>query len=463
MFIQSELLKLFSESEAGGAEFFRFLAENKITVLSRGNNKLYKVEPHLGGESYVLKLEKRLAGPELPEEILKLGALKDSILPYGAKRQCVIPGQSATFNIVTTPFFTGKDLLSRIVDDRSNDLKRLRDAAAIYEQMAGILLSIQAEHFIFPDMKNSNWLISEDNRLHISDTKSFLSADRDHNTVQIDQVFRITNTKFIHTREFLPPEFDQVFVRKQKPISIDKMHAHLLGLNLYQCMTICDDADVAKLKRNMNNPILNSSNTSRRLKYLIEHLLIEDPTERMSLAEAQKFLHRLAVFPEEAFLNKNEICEQLLADLEKNYQYANYDPHIHQFGMDMQKRLREAFLQGNMDELENIHQKLRDTINQQQKAFEIKNIIAEFKAKAGFFTIGMRKKAQNIENAMALVPLDKRADIMKADCAEGYEVKRALSQHRLFTLFRAKPQEGEMGHEEKAAKSYKRAKNAMSR
>lgn len=454
--IADKLSTLYLPDEQGGLSFRTFLDNNQITNLSNINNKLFKIQPINGAAPYILKMESREAGPELPEEMLRNGPLKSIILPSGAKRQCV--AGEKTYNISTIPFCDGRDLFTFIKTQQFNQPACLRDIFTIYSQMVTVLLTMQENHIVFPDMKNTNWLISTDNQLFISDTKSFLTANPEDNTLLRDLVCQTTNGNFLHSVNFLPPEVKSVFCQDGRPISIDKIHAYILGLNMYQYLVACSDNEVVATRRNMADPVFSSSGLGQGLREMIERLLEIYPETRMSLVDAQTQLKSLLLLSN----NKLQECDALISRLETDYQYGVYDTPMKDFLTRMRIRLRPIGGNSiNYGELDTIYQELTVELTRQQQTIPIKQIISAFKERAGFFTIGMRKKAHNIENAMAQVPVEKRAEIMKQNCVEGFTVRSALSQHRLFTLFRSKPQGNTELSIEKAAKSYQVVRASM--
>lgn len=455
--IRFRLQALDDSHDPDAAPFKIFLSNNKITMLSGSNNKLFKIEPNDGAEPYILKMEKREAGPELPEEMLRNGPLKGIILPSGAKRQCV-KGEE-TYNISTISFCKGRDILTLIEDQQSDQPARLRDVLTIYRQMLTVLLIMQDNHIAFSDMKNSNWLISPDNQLLISDTKSFLTANSADNTLLRDTVYQTTKDKFVHSVAFRAPEVKLKFDQAGEAISIDKMHAYMLGLNMYQYLVACDDNGISGSKRNMADPVFRESTLGQFLGEMVQRLLDPNPATRMSLIEAQDGLKEALLLPNQKF----QACKALISKLENEYQYGSNDVHMRHFMVRMRDRLLTTVVDDTIDTvaLDEIQKELTDALASQQKAVKIKQIISAFKQNAGIFTIGMRKKAYNIEVAMAQVPVEKRADIMHQHCAEGLAVRSALSQHRLFTLFRAKPQGDSELPVEKAAKSYQAARAVM--
>ena len=60
------------------------------------------------------------------------------------------------------------------------------------------------------------------------------------------------------------------------------------------------------------------------------------------------------------------------------------------------------------------------------------DIIQSFHDRARFYTIGMKAKAERIERAILMTPINERHDIMKSQTPEALNVQKALASHRFF-------------------------------
>lgn len=74
-------------------------------------------------------------------------------------------------------------------------------------------------------------------------------------------------------------------------------------------------------------------------------------------------------------------------------------------------------------------------LDQQKIADEVKQVIQKYRNEKGYFTIGMRSKANRIESALCAIPIEQRGKIMDDAYIEGLRVQLAIASPRLFTFF----------------------------
>lgn len=284
--------KIYQEDEPGAGVFQAFLEDNCISFLGGSNSKNFKITPLNGGEPYVLKVENRLGVPCEAEQHLRTHSLSKTLSSVSISRQTCyekIPNiKYGSRNLLVTEFFHGGDI--------ENYRKSVKDshissALNIYHQMASILQGIQNDSGVFPDMKNSNWLVDVDGTLKIADSKSFLFTYGD--TLNLQRLeprgYFLTDTR--HLR---PPEVWQAL--GGTPCSADKMHAFMLGKNLYQYLTACDEKylldknDASMLDF---SSVQFKSQSGKELKLLNEGLVKPLPLQRISVQEAKDKLAKL--------------------------------------------------------------------------------------------------------------------------------------------------------------------------
>lgn len=280
-------------------DFQTFLnTHNPITYLGGNNSKNFKVEPLNGQPSYALKLENRLDQPETAEIYLREHSLKEILTQKyisrnGTFRWCydTINKSYVTLNrnIVITDLCLGGNLIDHAATIAPLTTQRIDSALNIYRQMSQILDDIRQDHCAFPDMKNSNWLIDESGDLWIADTKSFLFTDAQGN-IQLN-IPENAWADVISTDSVSPLELT-LFDDKDHS-SADKMHAYMLGKNLYQYLTGCNDYYLNKiddgLKFDFSNTIFKSQE-GLALKSLIKSLVRRDALYRPSISEALETL-----------------------------------------------------------------------------------------------------------------------------------------------------------------------------
>ncbi|WP_298624379.1 protein kinase [uncultured Legionella sp.] len=256
-----------------------FLANHKLEFLGGGNSKNFKVSNIYTGNSYVLKLDNRLNAPKQMEAKLMV-ELKATMTPIHAERQTTFKdekGQLATRVLLMTEYCAGGDLESDAKKQPASN--KLKAAVGIYRQMAETLETIRKTGVLFPDLKNTNWLIDNERKLRIADTKSFLPATNGFydSSNQENKWYNLLSTRYMN-----PPEF------KSGEFKTDPVHAYQLGKNLYQYLTDCSilylyehgDGDGAQY--NFNFPIFKTPE-GLELRNIIEQSIKPDPKQRISV------------------------------------------------------------------------------------------------------------------------------------------------------------------------------------
>lgn len=290
-----QLKRLYARHETGYKEFQDFLRQNSIDFLGGGNSKNFKITPLDGSPPYVLKVDNRLNMPKGVEAHLRTHSLHDTFTPVYAERQaCTInsEGRMSARSIVITEYCNGGDIESHGV--RRQDEATLQKCAAalnIYGQMGRILEKIRRDGCAFPDMKNTNWLIDEHNTVRLADTKSFLFTDK-QGTINLSESkerwYNLLTTGYMN-----PPEFASL-----SAFSADKMHAFMLGKNLYQYLTNCswrELLDKTAIELDFKHELFNSEE-GRMFKTLIKELAYPNASDRISVHVALKELDKINIF-----------------------------------------------------------------------------------------------------------------------------------------------------------------------
>ena len=281
---------LYKPDENGYVEFNNFLKKNSLSFLGGYNSRNFKIQPNDGSSPYVLKVENRFGMSKLPVVHLQESVLKDKLAPVMAARQstCIVNKKHETRTVLVTEFYAHSDLMTYGQQYKSDDAKRVKTAFDIYSQMLDILMALDKEGCAFADMKNENWLIDSNGILTIADTKSVIFFRKDG---LID--FRIHDGNFgsfVLSLFLAPPEV----VKWGPPISADKMHVFMLGKNLYQYLTNCDNEylydrdDIEQL--NFSSPIFKTE-SGEKLEQLIKKMIISVPDARISLESAKAQLN----------------------------------------------------------------------------------------------------------------------------------------------------------------------------
>ncbi len=361
------LKTLFAPSESGYSEFEKFLSTHSISFLGGGNSKNFKIVNTETQSTFVLKVENRFGlSKEVEDHLRNQPNLAEVFTPVAAERYGTYlksSGQPVTRALLITDFCGQGDIDSEIVKTQSDE-SRLKSALNIYTQMATTLESMRKSGCAFPDMKNSNWLLDENRKLQIADTKSFLFTDAN------GDVDRIKPTGFVNTIYMNPWEFET-----QTQFSADKMHAYMLGLNLYHYLTNCNlEAFFSKHEQDnwvkkysarefdFSAPIFKSPE-GEALKKLILNLVRTEPANRISVDEALRKLEEISLsfgknaavgLERDKFSIEKQHCNDLFAQAEllalETYTYnALYDIYFNDFSekIESAKSLAEITLVKN--------------------------------------------------------------------------------------------------------------------
>lgn len=308
-FSPGELVKLYSAAEekhpdtsAEAAWFKQILKTHKITFLGGGNSKNFKVTGE-SGSVMVLKVDNRLDAPKSIEALLAATTLKGTLTTVYADRPAIIKvnGKSESRGLLITDFCKDGDLESHGNSFSKYATSRTQSALRIYSQMGTVLEGIREQKAAFPDMKNTNWLI-QDGKLKIADTKSFVPAvggTIDFNSME-HRWFGLCTTGFMN-----PPEFNS-----SGKYDVDKVHAFMLGKNLYQYLSGCkysyllDKNDGEKYDFSAE---IFKTETGQELQALIKGLIKPEPGQRLSVRSAVETLNAI---PQKVELKKE--CRDLV-------------------------------------------------------------------------------------------------------------------------------------------------------
>lgn len=274
-----------------------FLSLYKVAFLGGGNAQNFtavlKSDP---SQVFVLKVEERLNMPKRVERYLRETVLRDVLAPIYAERQATFmraakppyyPEKETTCSLLITVFCPEGNLEAHAAPQQ-NPADRLRSALNLYTQMGDVLMRMQMQNCAFPDIKNTNWLVDGNDRLQLADTKSFIMTAPD-GTINTD-VLRQNGYGFITTGYMNPPEMYQ-----SNTFSADKMHAYMLGKNVYQYVTNCswEYLKTHPSQFDFTDPIFGSPEGGL-LKTLIVAMTVDDPPAmRMPMSTALAELQQI--------------------------------------------------------------------------------------------------------------------------------------------------------------------------
>ena len=238
--------------------------------------------------SCVLKIDNRLGGAREMDTHLRKTPIAKYLTPIEATRSVTIAGDGTRSLLMTSlcPGGTPNDLSKRA----GADSERIDSALDIYKQMSTVFLELEQEGCLFPDAKNSNWLLDEHGKLVIADTKSLLFSKGKHydKTYEKNRWIYGSEAGIIHTKKYSSPEM------RNPVFNVDKMNSYILGKNLFQYLTQCNDDELLdapnfKFDRDIFKP-----SKGKALQELIEKMIKTSPNKRISIADALIELHNIS-------------------------------------------------------------------------------------------------------------------------------------------------------------------------
>lgn len=435
--LDNELKALYQPTDKSeeAKAFRQFLKEHEISFLGGGNSKNFKVTRLKDGTESVLKVDNRLDMPRNIESHLR-EKLGDKFAPIDTERTAIgkdSEGKPIQRTLLVTEFCKGGS-----VDQQRSQFttvpELVENTGKIFEQMSSVMLDIQEAGCMFPDAKITNWLVDEDNKIRLADTKSFLFTDKNgnyHSDIPGNEY-----CGFISTGGFQPPEF------YKSSMSSDSVHAYILGKNLYYYTSGKLGKGDDGSKYDFSGQFFKTKE-GPEYKEIIEGLIKPDPSKRMPVREA---VDRL-------FMINNPEFKDVFTDLKK-LKFGENDKVMNDYIRDKQKQINSTT---NPDERAKILKELETTVSKlkEDKATqEVKNVINGFRERAGLFTVGMKAKATRIENEMSKLSIEERSNFFGSDKSE--QVLKAIASHRHWgkggKTYVTK--EGEID-QEKAAQSFK--------
>ena len=507
---------LYSKGEHGYEDYVEFFKRHKIEYLGGGNSRNFRIISLTDNSILILKMDNRLNTPKAAESQLREGVLSDVFTQVSTERQvtCTPDWQSPiTRTLLTTEYCDGSDLEAYA----KKDSNKTTSAFDIFSQMGQILEKTRKAGFAWTDSKNSNWVMDK-GKLRISDTKAFLPAK---NGIFSKTTARLEGYPILASGHMMWPEANI------PDSSVDKMNSYLMGRNLYQYLTGCDDAyltrayDVDDYLFNQNCGFDFTTENGMFFKQLIEKMVTSTAANRISVEEA---LFELDRQPLKEPINKanallTEISSNREIDFELNCFIVEKQSQINRattadaladINQDLQKELNrlilkvpvkettsllekielhkfgktdlkmDEFIKMNKDEinkattteeLTTIKEKLEGILsNLESKPInEIKTIIESFRDKARFYTIGMKTKADKIEQAMSgemqSMDVEKRQNwrpvMTQAPSTQPTDLQKSLASNRhIYGLKLYTNQDGSI-NEKKSANSFKKLQKTV--
>ncbi len=303
----------YRRDESGYPAFQTLIDTHAFSFLGGGNSSNYKIINRATLEVVVLKVEGRLGQPRDTEAKLRAGVLQNILTPVAVERHATFldaSGDPVAKTLIVTNYCTGGDLYHHSHHQLDANV-RLASTLDIYSQMATVLNTLGAAGYLFSDMKNPNWLLTQDGKLHIADAKAFLPIRGGvYNPQNVENKWYY----FIHTNCMNPSEFGS------PQFSADKAHAYMLGFNMYGYLIqatqtalnhLKADALKADTSASFSHAIF-SSEEGLALKILINNLIQSDPSSRPSVHEALTELVRIQQISIIIIADLKIACNQLL-------------------------------------------------------------------------------------------------------------------------------------------------------
>jgi serine/threonine protein kinase len=215
-------------------------------------------------------------------------SLKDIFTPINADRQVLGRSSDGTMvsrTLIVTDFCTSGSVLdySNAVRNNNNATELFQKTNHIMGQMIQVFMDIQKANCCFTDSKLTNWLVDEQGNIRIADTKSFIYTENGQYKPNItgNEKATIVCTYGFQPRELYKTSFDA-----------EKLHAAILGRNIYACLTGKWPTDPISICLSRYELVFQDDMGQKYLT-LINDLTKDPPYKRMNLADAKIALENL--------------------------------------------------------------------------------------------------------------------------------------------------------------------------
>ena len=404
------------KKDSPGSLFESFINNNLIQYIAGNNSKIFKITPlNNDAPPFILKIENRMGAPKQIEVYVtnKLSSAKPVFIPVNASRVTTISinNQKETKNFIVCPFYEKGDLQSFAHRPQSNAM-RIFNAVHIYAQMAKILNSLEKTNIFFPDMKNTNWILSKNNRLLISDTKSLRYTSIHGSYDKAASVHVNRWSRLILSSNYMnPPEY----THHSDQILSTSSHAYMLGKNLYQFLTNCSPGYLSRhsdgQQYTFEQDIFNGL-YGKKLQNLILNLIKKNPDERLNM---NTILIELKDVETELFKDQKNILHSTIQTLVKTSE--SNDPLFYHYMNELQKQ------ENQLTELESIiitNEKLNNIHN---ISILVNDIINKYIRK------GDQAKADRIKTCFYKISPENRILIFSNQNTESKEFRETLAEH----------------------------------
>ncbi len=443
--LNNKLNNLYKPDELPGyTHFQQFLNTHTIQSLSAGmagnsrNIKICKTGP--GNTPLVLKVDRRFDQPKSTEDYLRKVGVRALATTYGERQGTFIAYDArtgrninVTATLVITEYCPGGDLNACTRKSKA-DRNWLTSVLDYYSQMADILHELQLHEVAFTDAKNENWLIGQDNKLRISDTKSFRRTRKG----QVAATYRDDDPRssIILTQSHLPEEFSLRLAGKEITLqfSAEAMHAYMLGKNLYQSLTGYHSMVLTKIKSFKGSgyfdaPIFQKVPIGEKLKRMLQAMVLDNLSVRSySLVAFKKALHDYSN-AEPVAAEINELLEKI-----KSTSVSSVDSKMEEFIDEKTKYFINIYPRGDnllafRDELKSLYDKLNFVKEKIDKAdpthftsISYKKIISKIRAE-----IAVRYDNMDVIERATAVKIEKEVETIFEQDSLIFKIETLLS------------------------------------
>ncbi len=403
-----KFLELFKTSNP---EYNQIINAHENKYLGGGNSKNYALTSRITPNPYAfaVRVDNRLGGAREMDTYLRNSSLAEIVTPIEAVRSLTFDGITNTLLITSVcPGGTPEAHSKR----SANTKDRLKGALDIYSQMGSILSKINKENILFPDAKNSNWLLDSQGKLVLSDTKALVFSDKGFfdfsSTYQKNKWIYGSSPHLVITPHYSPPE-----INKER-FNVDQMHSFILGKNLYQYLTQCNTQYLDKKQdaSSLNfDSFIFKTGVGPELKKLIAMMIVSDPQQRIAVADAVKQLKTLATnLAPVPVMNKESVVDTRKANCKKTLLGIQSHPNDNEMQAFLTK-MNDAIDRANSHDLVRL-EKIIDRVKKQQPITT--KFVEATKVLIGNsnWKWGGNKKAAAIEKAVYNIPVMERVNML---------------------------------------------------
>lgn len=174
--------------------------------------------------------------------------------------------------------------------------QRITEAQNLGKQVAEMLSDMSKRDILWTDMKAGNILFRANGDLVVADTKAFYPVDMIPLTAKpTGTVVRYPDiTAAFLSTHFHEKKLEGTITRHDAKMAFEGEHSYQLACMLYKVLTNVEVINDGKQKSNAlfkwDHANLNNSEEAKQVKYLIQQLSQDDPSDRMHYAQAAELL-----------------------------------------------------------------------------------------------------------------------------------------------------------------------------